>query len=58
MTTCDAGVHAAMVSQAEVIDEIHDEGEKCECVRLCVLCLCLFVERRGLGDYCVCPLLY
>jgi hypothetical protein len=32
--------------------------KKCECVRFCVLCLCLVVERRGICDYCVCPLLY
>ncbi len=32
--------------------------KKCECVRLCALCLCLVVERRGICDYCVCPLLY
>ncbi len=58
VSTCDAGVNAAVVSQAEVDDEILDEEEECECVRLCVLSLCLVVERRGICDFCVCPLLY
>ncbi len=55
VSTHDAGV----ISLAEVnVMKFVMKKTKCECVRLCVLCLCLVVERRRRCDYCVCPLLH
>jgi hypothetical protein len=57
-STRDTGVNAAVLGQGEINDEILMKKKKCECVRLCALCLCLVEERTGVCDYCVCPLLY